>query len=62
MAADKPSDKCLTCGKSAFVKERIVADGKVFHSNCFKYGGQSAHRPSLPSLGHRLFPIEGERI
>ena len=37
MAADKPSDKCLTCGKTAFVKERIVADGKVFHSTCFKY-------------------------
>jgi hypothetical protein len=31
------ADKCLVCGKTAYVKERITAEGKVFHTSCFKY-------------------------
>ena len=54
--AQPASDKCLTCGKSAYPRERIVADGKVFHANCFKYVDPAADRAPL-RCSSDAFPI-----
>ncbi len=31
-------DRCATCSKTVYVKEKLAADGKVFHKTCFRYG------------------------
>jgi len=30
------TEKCLTCGKTVFLTEKISAEGKVFHQSCFR--------------------------
>lgn len=36
-AAQKPAlEKCISCGKTVYVMEKVVVDNRVFHDKCFK--------------------------
>jgi len=32
----KNTDKCVGCGKTAYVAEKVVMDGKIWHPNCLR--------------------------
>jgi len=41
-------DKCITCAKTVYITERLVAEDKIFHKNCFK----CAHCKNTIRLGN----------
>jgi len=49
-----PGERCLVCSKRVYVKEKLSADGKIFHKTCFK----CKHCKRQLSLGDYSF-LEG---
>ncbi len=45
------SDKCLACGKTAFVTERVSVEGKLYHASCFKVCFSSSSKSACSFFG-----------